>query len=604
MAEQEKVGKKEFEIFLLEKKFATIQNIDMISKQFSDAEEELKKSLGVNSIPSFYSDAKQYMLDNPISIDSTGKIETNIIKRITKKAEEKEIQEKQIIDEERKKKENIEDITRQEEIDEKKKYEARLQQIKAVDDTIEKYGGIEKFLKNATSDEINQFTSLRKEQQVFDDVDELIIRKIHNPDYVFTQENHEKIMASPLAKELNYNSETRIFENVIKAETYVISLEMMNKDIQNQVLGSDGHVDVETVKDVIRNSSYYTIISKTKSDQDIERILNEKKQEFQFRQDNSQEKYNEVEYVQSSSIGVINDIQTTTGNTISIVEMQEFCEEAITQEIQNIPDYAEEEKILKDEQSTEEIHTREGISDEDLLQNLEFGLTDELNDFQIEKTKDKKEIQTEDQPQQEPSKENKYETPTFEVKRTGLAGLFSMIANSRAAKAVTNLFKPKAKQDRLGPAQPHKKVENGLEITTYEGGGNSIEPLSKRVRSFARNMGAKIMEGVVSITNLGRGNKETNQTINTPIVIGEQKQNQQIQKSKENDTIASIDSMQNSVQATDKNEVAKGVDFNDVLNPNSAIYKDQPRGEIKKVEINVDNPSKGNKGKDGFEPTH
>lgn len=202
---------------------------------------------------------------------------------------------------------------------------------------------------------------------------------------------------------------------------------------------------------------------------------------------------------------------------------------------------------------------------------------EELQDERQEVEEDIEEIEEEIQEEaKEEIPEEQYEAPTFEEEKTGLAGLFSRIANSRAVKAVTNLFKPKEEQKRLN-APANQRVEDGVRFTDYESNG-SLLPATIQTRNFFRNFAINTVEAVTKFAkNISGRGKQDNQVINTPTVIKSEPTKAQTEK-----TITQ--EQQQTVEKTETfNDTNKWAVSNEAIQRQDAINKAQERNNLSHV---------------------
>lgn len=230
-----------------------------------------------------------------------------------------------------------------------------------------------------------------------------------------------------------------------------------------------------------------------------------------------------------------------------IKNMQEVNEEQINVAMNSAIDYADSMQV---EQVTKET------------------VSTPVEEMKIEQ---EEQVQGKKQEEVEEIAEEQYEAPTFEVEeKTGLAGLFSRIANSRAVKAVTNLFKPKEEQKKLN-APANQRVEDGVRFTDYVSKGS----LPKNIM---RDIAVSTVEAVSNFAKniSGRTKKENETILNRPIVIKTEPTKEQTEKT--------VTQEQQTVEKTETfNDTNKWAVSNEAIQRQDAINKAQERNNISHV---------------------
>lgn len=277
--------------------------------------------------------------------------------------------------------------------------------------------------------------------------------------------------------------------------------------------------------------------------------------------DNLEQKSIEDEPSTVRTIHVEADVETIH------VETEDFFDNLFEETI----DFAENMRV------EQEIQTEDQPQPELADEEVQNEATEEVQDERQEVEEDIEEIEEEIQEEaKEEIPEEQYEAPTFEEEKTGLAGLFSRIANSRAVKAVTNLFKPKEEQKRLN-APANQRVEDGVRFTDYESNG-SLLPATIQTRNFFRNFAINTVEAVTKFAkNISGRGKQDNQVINTPTVIKSEPTKAQTEK-----TITQ--EQQQTVEKTETfNDTNKWAVSNEAIQRQEAINKAQERNNLSHV---------------------
>lgn len=137
--------------------------------------------------------------------------------------------------------------------------------------------------------------------------------------------------------------------------------------------------------------------------------------------------------------------------------------------------------------------------------------------------------------------------------KTGIAGLFAAIANSRVGRAVKNLFKTKDAQQRLN-APVTQRTEDGLKITEYESNG-SLMPTTIQARNFLRDFAVNTVEAVTNFANnisdAIRGSKK-DEIINKPTIIKSEPIQEQTEKVEQKQVIEQVQEQTETFNDTNK----------------------------------------------------
>lgn len=502
MEEQEKIGISEFKIFLSENLEVDI-DVDNISKQFSDEKKRLEEEFG-QEVPAFYSNAKNYMMRNSVTIDSSGRVDVNVIKQVSQ-ITKKEVEKQQTLNNELKKQEEQnKNIVEQSLIE----FKEQLSQIDFDNLTGKDLKWIAdnagRFLENATDEDVGKTLNEIQEQTGIDStlIDFFMLDKKHKDGKLTEQEQSDlnekrKKLSQKLGKNEKDLSDAEI-EKLFADSCYVAAYKKQLKEVKNREMTFE---DVQDLKENMSNSQIWLLIDeKTLLSQN--QILDEISELAEDIQDINQTEKD------------IEDNETLNNNSLNEMSFENELDALFDDMFAEIEDPAamdlNKKQVGQTLEDLPEDQPQLELADEE-VQN------EAMEEVQDENSEERKQI--EEEIQEEAKEEEQYEAPTFEEEKTGLAGLFSRIANSRAVKAVTNLFKPKEEQKKLN-APANQRVEDGVRFTDYESNG-SLLPATIQTRNFFRNFAVSTVEAVANFAKniSGRTKKENETIVNNPTVI-------------------------------------------------------------------------------------
>ena len=245
-------------------------------------------------------------------------------------------------------------------------------------------------------------------------------------------------------------------------------------------------------------------------------------------------------------------------------ELEEYDVEHVNSVLEDL----DEEQVEQTLEDLPEDQPQPELADEEVQNEA----TEEVQDERQEVEENIEEVEEKIQEEaKEEIPEEQYEAPTFEAEeKTGLAGLFSRIANSRAVKAVTNLFKPKEEQKKLN-APANQRVEDGVRFTDYVSKGS----LPKNIM---RDIAVSTVEAVTKFAkNISGRGKQDNQVINTPTVIKSEPTKAQTEKTVTQE-------QQQTLEKTETfNDTNKWAVSNEAIQRQEAINKAQERNNLSHV---------------------
>lgn len=585
MEEQEKIGITEFKIFLSENLEVDI-DVDNISKQFSDEKKRLEEEFG-QEVPAFYSNAKNYMLKNSVTIDSSGRIDVNVIKQVSQ-ITKKEVEKQQTLNNELKKQEeqskNIEEQSLIE-------FKEQLSQIDFDNLTARDWQWIAdnagRFLEEATDEDVGKTLNEIQEQTGIESKfsDFIILYKKHiNGTETEQEQKAFNDMKKEFAKKLNTDENDLNDEEINEIFSDLCSFVGFKKDIEEQNDRKLTLEDIQKLKEAKSNSKIWLLIDEKTLLYQNQR-LDEISELVEDLQGINQTEKNGTSSIKSNpkqgKTGKdIEDSETLDNNSASEMSFENELDALFDNMFAEMEDPAEAIEIDLNEEQVEqtledlpEDQPQPELADEE-VQNEAM---EELQDERQEVEEDIEEIEEEIQEEaKEEIPEEQYEAPTFEDEKTGLAGLFSRIANSRAVKAVTNLFKPKEEQKRLN-APANQRVEDGVRFTDYESNG-SLLPATIQTRNFFRNFAINTVEAVTKFAkNISGRGKQDNQVINTPTVIKSESTKEQTEKTVTQE-------QQQTVEKTETfNDTNKWAVSNEAIQRQDAINKAQERNNLSHV---------------------
>lgn len=586
MDEQEKIGIAEFKTFLAEN-MKNDTNVDIVIKQFSDEKKRLEEEFG-QEVPAFYSNAKNYMMRNSVTIDSSGRIDVNVIKQVSAIVK-KEVEKQQEINNYREKQEekNFETESLKEEVKEKIK-EINFSNI-SPDEYIFCLQELGSVLANVNAEEIEAFG-----QEIS-----------KNLDGKMSKDEIEKIktllqLGRCFSQGESIQEEMNTPENIALLESKGYTVDKDGKIIESDTDGQEKKSKEELAKNFLMDyklNSLKTVQEMFDTMKDLTDEEEKKKvlktflsahpeiKEFCEEYDTSMEEI----YLNKEEINeIVEDLQSTEPIAYSIEKHNNTTEMSFENELDALFDdmFAEMEDPAKaieidlDEEQVEqtledlpEDQPQPELADEEVQNEA----TEEVQDERQEVKENIEEVEEEIQEEaKEEIPEEQYEAPTFEEEKTGLAGLFSRIANSRAAKAVTNLFKPKEEQKKLN-APANQRVEDGVRFTDYESNG-SLLPATIQTRNFFRNFAINTVEAVTKFAkNISGRGKQDNQVINTPTVIKSEPTKAQTEKTVTQE-------QQQTVEKTETfNDTNKWAVSNEAIQRQDAINKAQERNNLSYV---------------------
>lgn len=303
------------------------------------------------------------------------------------------------------------------------------------------------------------------------------------------------------------------------------------------------------------------------------------------------EKINAIEYIfNASNIGDIGENVTPVPD-ISSINFSSSFENIISQYEQSIDEqYPQAEDVLTQEENNAQMREENDqyVTSEmaraidfayatktmqDIFEKIVEGKSPEiLEQEEVEQAEPEEKVQRETKVENIVQKENipdkieepetpkkeleeeEYESPTFdEEDKTGIAGLFAAIANSRVGRAVKNLFKTKDAQKRLN-APVTQRTEDGLKITEYESNG-SLMPTTIQARNFLRDFAVNTVEAVTNFANnisdAIRGSKK-DEVINKPTIIKSEPVQEQAEKIEQQPVVEQIQEKTETFNDTNK----------------------------------------------------
>lgn len=590
MANQEKeMGLADLENFL-KQQFPQSNKVNTLLEQITKSKAEMEKEIGEEN-PFFYGAVSRYMSSHSSRgiddwVDSKGNVniaQINTVVTIAKKEfEQKKMQERQSIPND---KDNLES-TDVKDIKENQ-FVSRLKNIDfnnmTVDDIIDIASNSEEFIKNSTKEQFKQYNE--KMYNIFGIAKEYqyLIEFMKDPESM-TPERQDYIERNLPPEEYNilYDEDGKIKPSEIRSlydkqqsviQTVLILYQQKGKDIT-----------LEDVNNALDDSQkeFITKFPKRLNIEKCVELANTGKLE---------EKLNEIND-KSTMDDIVEQPQKVDEDGTIIVEQEDFLgfdtyrtdnseefEEFFDNMFAGIKDPAEamemdlgEEQVEQTLEDLPEDQPQPELADEE-VQNEAM---EEVQDENIEEIEE--EIQEE---AKEEIPEEQYEAPTFEEEKKGLAGLFSRIANSRAVKAVTNLFKPKEEQKRLN-APANQRVEDGVRFTDYVSKGSLPKNI---IRDIAVSTVEAVTDFAKSIS--GRNKKEDETILNRPIVI-------QTDKTKQSEKVVVQDKAQTEKTVTQEQQqtVEKTETFNDTnkwavskeaIQRQDAINKAQERNNLSHV---------------------
>lgn len=601
MEEQEKIGITEFKIFLSEN-LEVDTDVDNISKQFSDEKKRLEEEFG-QEVPAFYSNAKNYMMRNSVTIDSNGRIDVNVIKQVSQIAKKEVEYQRNIKSQIEIREENNKKVLEEQnniEIENKfAQIKEKLEQMDYDNLTSDDFSfmgeNIEYVWKNTTEEEFEKVVeSVSQDQMQFNPVFLSILNKMHTASlYVDTKENNEKeyekndrvenpeetrntefnkklqslftteemefcIQNGINIDEINENYAKQCVQDILRCRSILLDEQEKNKGkISSERINENVKIYSKSpiLKSLLENgvlfnqSIYQENNNMTFIDENTNIFQSVENGGFQTAEPTNAEMDNELD-------ALFDDMFAEMEDPAEAIEM-DLNEEQVEQTLEDLPEDQPQPELADEEVQNEAM--------------------EELQDERQEVEEDIEEIEEEIQEEaKEEIPEEQYEAPTFEEEKTGLAGLFSRIANSRAVKAVTNLFKPKEEQKRLN-APANQRVEDGVRFTDYESNG-SLLPATIQTRNFFRNFAINTVEAVTKFAkNISGRGKQDNQVINTPTVIKSEPTKAQTEK-----TITQ--EQQQTVEKTETfNDTNKWAVSNEAIQRQDAINKAQERNNLSHV---------------------
>jgi hypothetical protein len=508
MADQEKIGVNEFKNFLLEK-FANDENIDNISKQFSNEKRRLEEELG-KEIPTFYSDAKNYMSVNDIAIDSSGQIDVNVVKQIAQIAK-KEVERQEFFNNEanQSSEQNDLDIDQENLVQLQKEYS----QIDFENLTSKDFSwivdNIEYFIENSTEQDFQNVTEEMKNQLGLSEevsnlftlfkksVDGKELTKQEKEIYNEGKDNLAKILGIDTNKEQIDDEKIRSVLQDLYKLTFRIKEQ---QEAENRNLTAK---ELEDLKNSLSNPNVFNLIDEEilKSNEKLKQ-LNEQLGEQLSKQSNEFE--NDITDAEE-----VNGMHEENNDGISNTEFGRVDFDGMFgQWFMEIEDPAE---ILSVDDAELQEETNEMSQVDDVI---DKSITEEVKSI----AKEPEEVKG---VEKEAVEEAKTELKDYEMEidePKGLAGFFAKIKNSKAVKAVTNLFKTKDEQKRLNAAVTERTDQNGVKITEYEDKGKSSldVPMSIRFREFAIRAGDAVTNFIQSRSQ----SKGPDIPINRPTIVG------------------------------------------------------------------------------------
>lgn len=588
MDEQEKIGITEFKTFLAEN-MKNDTNVDIVIKQFSDEKKRLEEEFG-QEVPAFYSNAKNYMMRNSVTIDSSGRVDVNVIKQVSQIAK-KEVEKQRESNNYREKQEekNFETESLKEDVKEKIKeinflnispeeYRFCLQELGSVLANVNAEG-IE-----ALGQEISKNFEGKLAQDKIEEIQKLIQLAGHFskgevlPEEMNTSKNQELLEK----KGYTIDKDGKIIESDTDGQ------EKKSKEELARNFLSDYKLDcLKTVQEMFDTMKDLTDEEEKKKVLKTFLSAHPEIKEFCEEYDISMEEI----YLNKEEINeIVEDLQNTEQTAYSIEKHNNTTEMNFENELDALFDdmFAEmedpaeaiemdlnEEQVEQTLEDLPEDQPQPELADEEVQNEA----TEEVQDEKQEEVEDENIEEIEEEIQEEAKEEileEQYEAPTFEEEKTGLAGLFSRIANSRAVKAVTNLFKPKEEQKRLN-APANQRVEDGVRFTDYESNG-SLLPATIQTRNFFRNFAINTVEAVTKFAkNISGRGKQDNQVINTPTVIKSEPTKEQTEKTVTQE-------QQQTVEKTETfNDTNKWAVSNEAIQRQDAINKAQERNNLSHV---------------------